>query len=256
MSGKARVSSPARGIGAAAATSYKTEQRQHIDSPLVQRRFRRLAIAAALAAALALVIALSWRAYSSGDARREAGSASRSARLPPLRTLQGKPVCPPDANPLRGDCIPAYLANLPPHPGPAGNATVAGVDSNGDGIRDDIEIFIAENYGYSERAVRALRAIARDVQRDLVDPPKTPQEAVARVNARRSIACYVRTVDRELQIRKDPMMDVIAETVNTPERFELFRRKETLLAGQIAEGTDPRLTIEELCGYDPEKLKN
>jgi hypothetical protein len=179
-----------------------------------------------------------------------------AARLPPLRTLQDKPVCPPDANPLRGDCLPAYLANLPPHPGPAGNATVEGVDSNRDGIRDDIEIFIAENYGYSERAVRALRAIARDVQRDLVDPPKTPEEAVARVNARRSISCYVRTVDRELQMSKDPMMDVIAETVNTPERFELFRRKEKLLAGQVVEGIDPRLTIEEICGYDPEKLQN
>lgn len=130
------------------------------------------------------------------------------------------------------------------------------MDSNHDGIRDDIEIFIADNYGYSERAVRALRAIARDVQGDLVDPPETPEEAVARVGARRSIACYGRTVDEELQMRKDPMMDVIAETVNTPERFERFRRKEKLLAEQVVAGTDPRLTIEELCGYDPAKLKN
>lgn len=52
------------------------------------------------------------------------------------------------------------------------------------------------------------------------------------------------------------MMDVIAETVNTPQRFELFRRKEKLLAGRVSEAPDPRLTIEELCGYDPAKLKN
>lgn len=222
----------------------------------MQRRTRRIALAAVLAAALALIGALTWRAYSSQDEPREARRTAQRPTLPPLRALQGKPLCAPDANPLRGDCLPAYLANLPPHPGPAANATVAGVDSNNDGIRDDIEIFIAENYGYSERAVRALRAIARDVQRDLVDPPQTSDEAVARVNARRAIACYVRTVDEELRRSKDPMMDVIAETVNTPQRFELFRRKEKLLAGRVSEAPDPRLTIEELCGYDPAKLKN
>ncbi|MFN3566585.1 MAG: hypothetical protein ACK4V1_11460 [Burkholderiaceae bacterium] len=213
-----------------------------------------LAIAGAIA--VALFVVRQWWTSSSEDAAEAAQRTSTVARTPPLRTLQGKPVCAPDANPLRGDCLPAYLANLPPHPGPAGNATVEGVDSNHDGIRDDIEIFIAENYGYSERAVRALRSIARDVQRDLVDPPRTPEEAVARVNARRSIDCYGRTVDWETRVSRRAMMDVIAETVNTPARFELFRRKEKLLAGQVVEGVDPRLTIEEICGYDPAKLKN
>lgn len=222
----------------------------------MKKRRLALRVAIAVAVALALLAAAWWRASTDEDAVGEVQRTSTAARLPPRRTLQDKPVCPPDANPLRGDCLPAYLANLPPHPGPAGNATVEGVDSNRDGIRDDIEIFIAENYGYSERAVRALRAIARDVQRDLVDPPKTPEEAVARVNADRSIACYGRTVDWETRVSKRAMMDVIAETVNTPERFELFRRKEKLLAGQVVEGIDPRLTIEEICGYDPEKLRN
>jgi hypothetical protein len=220
-----------------------------------KRRFV-IGVAIACAVALALFMAGRWWVPSRGDAVEAAQRTSTAAKPPPLRSLQGKPICPPDANPLRGDCVPAYLANLPPHPGPAGNATVKGVDSNKDGIRDDIEIFIAENYGYSERAVRALRSIARDVQHDLVDPPKTPEEAVARVNADRSIACYGRTVDWETRVSKQAMLDVIAETVNTPERFDRFRRKEKLLAGQVVEGIDPRLTIEEICGYDPAQLKN
>jgi hypothetical protein len=120
---------------------------------------RRFVTGIAITSALALVLlaAAWWRSGTEEDVIEEAPRAA-TARLPPLRSLQDKPVCPPDANPLRGDCLPAYLANLPPHPGPAGNATVEGVDSNRDGIRDDIEIFIAENYGYSERAVRALRS--------------------------------------------------------------------------------------------------
>ncbi|MEW5881999.1 MAG: hypothetical protein AB1761_16330 [Pseudomonadota bacterium] len=222
----------------------------------MRRRGLVIGLAIAGVIALALFVGSQWWTSSSEDAAAAAQRTPTVAKTPPLRALQGKPVCAPDANPLRGDCLPAYLANLPPHPGSAANATVEGVDSNHDGIRDDIEIFIAENYGYSERAVRALRSIARDVQRDLVDPPRTPEEAVARVNARRSIDCYARTVDWETRVSRRALMDVVAETVNTPARFELFRRKEKLLAGQVSEAPDPRLSIEELCGYDPEKLQN
>jgi hypothetical protein len=223
----------------------------------MNRRHLVIGLVIACAVGLALLVAERWRAESRGDAVEAAQRTSTAAKPPPLHSLQRKPVCPPDATPLRGDCLPAYLANLPPHPGPAGNATVEGVDSNRDGIRDDIEIFIAENYGYSERAVRALRSIARDVQHDIVDPPKTPEEAVARSNVKaRAIWCYGATVDWETRVSKRAMLDVIAETVNTPERFDRFRRKEKLLAGQVSEAPDPRLSIEELCGYDPAQLKN
>jgi len=37
-------------------------------------------------------------------------------------------------------------ATLPPDPGSAGRATLEGIDSDGDGVRDDIQRFIELNY--------------------------------------------------------------------------------------------------------------
>lgn len=37
--------------------------------------------------------------------------------------------------------------NLPPHPGKLANETKLGVDSNNNGVRDEIEIYIAQKYG-------------------------------------------------------------------------------------------------------------
>ena len=45
--------------------------------------------------------------------------------------------------------------DLPPHPGREGRATLQGIDSNGNGVRDDVEIAIAK--AYSDPAVRALQ---------------------------------------------------------------------------------------------------
>ena len=204
-------------------------------------------------AALALIVWQWRRGADPAEPLQERSSEQRKAIA--LATLQGKPVCPADANPLRGDCLPAYLAGLPPDPGKAGEATVAGVDSNNDGIRDDVEIFIAENYGSSERAVRALRFVAKRMQTDMIDPPTTPEQAVARAEADTSIACYVSTVDWEVRVR-DALEEVRAQMVNTPERFGRFRAHDKLFAGMVQKGTDPFLTIEQICGYDPNALKN
>ena len=45
---------------------------------------------------------------------------------------------------------------LPPNLGPAGDATLEGVDVNGNGIRDDIERWNHLTYPHSERLRRAL----------------------------------------------------------------------------------------------------
>ncbi len=45
---------------------------------------------------------------------------------------------------------------LPPDPGEAGRETLAGVDSNDNGIRDDLERHIARHFGSRTRVVRAV----------------------------------------------------------------------------------------------------
>jgi len=47
-------------------------------------------------------------------------------------------------------------SGLPPDPGDAGRATLAGVDANGNGVRDDLERYIARHFGHDSRVQRAV----------------------------------------------------------------------------------------------------
>jgi hypothetical protein len=60
-------------------------------------------------------------------------------------------------------------AGLPPDPGAAGQATLAGIDSDHDGIRDDLQRYIVLNYGTSRATVAALRQSTVALQGAILD---------------------------------------------------------------------------------------
>ena len=60
-------------------------------------------------------------------------------------------------------CYEEYPA-LPPDPGEAGKVTLEGVDSDNDGVRDDIQRYIAINYPESINANKALTGLAKVYQ--------------------------------------------------------------------------------------------
>ncbi len=60
-------------------------------------------------------------------------------------------------------------AGLPPDPGVAGQQTLAGVDSDHDGVRDDLQRNIALTYAGSQPTIRALRQMVKTLQSALVD---------------------------------------------------------------------------------------
>ena len=86
--------------------------------------------------------------------------ASQTSGGPVHESKATKPICVSEAVPV-GDCIPQRFANLPPDPGPDGMKTLAGIDADKDGVRDDLQRFIVLNWGHSERAVMAMRLIAK-----------------------------------------------------------------------------------------------
>ncbi len=56
---------------------------------------------------------------------------------------------------------------LPPDPGAIGNATLAGIDSDGDGVRDDVQRYIGITYPQSAKKRAALSQIALALQTQL-----------------------------------------------------------------------------------------
>lgn len=89
--------------------------------------------------ALALVIAVALVAC---------GGGSESSSPPPVAS---------DPNVING-------ITVPPDPGPAGDATVAGIDTDNNGIRDDIDRFIATKYGTNATATKAAQTSVRGYQ--------------------------------------------------------------------------------------------
>lgn len=71
-----------------------------------------------------------------------------------LILLLGGSIVPPDG--------------LPADPGEAGKATIEGIDSDGDGVRDDVQIFIAQMWPESERTQAMMTMGAKQMQHQLV----------------------------------------------------------------------------------------
>lgn len=60
--------------------------------------------------------------------------------------------------------LPVGVSSLPPDPGEAGKKTLAGIDSDRDGVRDDVQRYIALTYTNSAKTRAALRQVALGYQ--------------------------------------------------------------------------------------------
>jgi hypothetical protein len=177
----------------------------------------------------------------------------KRASMPKARDYRGLAPCGPEVNVIRTDCAPAHLAHLPPHPGEAGKLTLEGIDSDKNGIRDDVQIYIAENYGYSEKAVAALQQLAMTAQQQIVAVKSREAAKSVGEQLSKAVTCYQRTVDQETR-DADAMYDVVGELLDTDMRLKRYLEAERLAANQLyplPQGSDA-----EVCGYDPTRLKN
>lgn len=169
------------------------------------------------------------------------------------RVSISKPICSQVIVPV-GDCIPQHLANLPPDPGPAGMLTLEGIDSDKDGVRDDLQRYIVEHYGHSERAVAALMLFAKTAQLQLLSADTVDREGAKKLGDQgmRAVAC-VGSADEKL-IGDQAVTKVGIQLRNTPERLANMFKFELLAANQVYEL--PNESAPELCGFDPAKFAN
>lgn len=190
-----------------------------------------------------------------GQARRDFISNMFDWSPPAATASKNKPICSQIAVPAGTDCIPQHLANLPPDPGPAGMLTIEGVDSDKDGVRDDVQRRIVQKWGDSERAVRALFLVAKHVQQKVKYGGDISKEQAVEMSKKTGplMQCYVYSVPEEIQ-QDQARERVSAMVTNTPERFERYRKFDSLLHMELFE-MEFR-TPEEACGYNPETLNN
>jgi hypothetical protein len=170
----------------------------------------------------------------------------------PIPAEKSKPVCSQIIVPA-GDCIPQHIANLPPDPGPAGMLTIEGIDADKDGIRDDVQRFIAENWGDSPLAVKVLTMIAENKLTAVklggeLGREETQKLAPKVINAAR---CYVLATP---DLAGGNAMELVSIRVtNTVERFKRAHAFEYQMAHQVYIFKDESIT--ELCGFDPATIQ-
>ena len=120
--------------------------------------------------------------------------------------------------------------DLPPHPGREGRATLQGIDSNGNGVRDDVEIAIAK--AYSDPAVRALqmqgaRGYARTLEIGASGSTYQTYAAQRYVNTKEAqiySAClvYEEIANHEYAWSEDRGRELRAMMLNTRERIRAY----------------------------------
>lgn len=125
---------------------------------------------------------------------------------------------------------PELEAVLPPDPGEAGKATLEGIDSDGDGVRDDIQRYIAVTY--QDRPIE--KKIVTDsaiLEADFLVASRTgDEEIVLEVTDKyfeRMGCLFYRVGDRA----QEQLNRLQAQMVNTEERTRAYIRGEGIIGG-------------------------
>lgn len=214
---------------------------------------RRMAL---VAAAVAVIAVAAW--FASDEATRAAVTSAIGLSSPTTASKPTKPICSQQTVPV-GDCIPQHMAGLPPDPGEAGKQTIDGIDADKDGIRDDIQRYIWEEYPDSERVRAALFLHAKTTQMRVHYGDSLGKEETRKrmPEIMRAAICSNRIADRtgEFDVSIVTATEKVRNKVtNTPERWKRSREFDYLLAHNVYDL--PNLTVAEACGFDPEKLSN
>lgn len=126
--------------------------------------------------------------------------------------------------------IPPEGDRLPPDPGEAGKATIAGIDSDNDGVRDELQRYIALTYPDDEETQKALTdyVIAyQDFVLELDDKEATIRNAEAMKQAMICVFCARQTQDDTFEV----LAEMKGKIFNTADRVEAYISAEKHLGG-------------------------
>jgi hypothetical protein len=150
----------------------------------------------------------------------------------------------------------ALNLHLPPDPGDAGKITLEGVDSDGDGVRDDVQRLIFLTYPNSEKTREALLQQARAWQKYLLNAHDREKLKIAAQELEDSAEClaYVRgkNFDDLVQIRKK-FRPLILNTLLREEANNAAEKNRSGIAINISSTDDQ---MKSRCSFNPDEMEN
>ena len=148
--------------------------------------------------------------------------------------------------------------NLPPDPGEAGKATLAGIDSDGDGVRDDLQRYLALSITDSERFLHFNRMEVKHMQKifDVYEDKEASRELSEHPARTRCFFYITQTYDIDIDVWTG--FKLTPQVVNTRERllaYHQYERHNTPSRGPHAGEIDMAFYKSE-CDFDPDALAN
>lgn len=117
---------------------------------------------------------------------------------------------------------------LPPDPGEAGKKTLAGIDSNNDGVRDDLEREIVYMYPQNEEVRRVLRAMVKKEQDMITTTGDHEHFKELAVSSLTFLDCYNYLVFGKNQADNTKSNILISLVRNTPERLKIAQKNSNI----------------------------
>jgi len=150
--------------------------------------------------------------------------------------------------------------NLPPSPGDLADATVAGLDANANGIRDDVELAIFEKYPDSAKKRAVSLQYAKALQMEFTQPFLNTEIVVAVIQEiGRADACLA----DELVPRKNPEsfrtypdLEKINSYIDFIELVQINNSNRIDFDNNFYELTGSYSSLENYCDIDYSKLAN
>ena len=141
---------------------------------------------------------------------------------------------------------------LPPDPGEAGKATLAGIDSDNDGVRDDVQRYIVVTYPSSAKTHEALFQTAKAQQQLVIESTNREASINNSYLSAAALDClrYVRPNDRTAVFNA-----LRAVVLNTTERSRAYLKADGHLGGQGYYVT-PLDQRKQRCTFNPDELEN
>ncbi len=146
----------------------------------------------------------------------------------------------------------SVLADLPPDPGPAGEATLAGVDSDNDGVRDDVQRWIALTYPNSQKTRAALTQITKTMQQFLLNAADPAQSYHISVQMGKDTDCLAYILSAGFY---KPSSELKAVFLNTDLRTREWLQADHHLNGKIFPSL-PYSQWKQACNFNPDAMPN
>jgi hypothetical protein len=143
---------------------------------------------------------------------------------------------------------------LPPDPGPAGMTTLAGIDSDGDGVRDDVERWIAVTQPTSARNRMALMQAARGIQEATLFNGVQSQ-AAAGLDAESSAETCLSGIMGDSRAASTLSDELDSIELNTGQRVQAYLTANSLMGG-TAFSLPSVANWTSLCSFNPNDFPN